>query len=216
MAGTAPNACDFDGLKLHDARQDHRSTQIEVWSLLALARRSRPDPTADPLGVELAALRETIASLHKPAGLRHAEQQLIAARQRRTALHEELRQAIPTAQDGPNRRSGGEAEVQRLQAEIEKLDTTIGTLRGELRIRRTDFAPDFAAAIAPHRRAAAAAILDAISTIEHAAAVLVEADHAAAREGIELPAAMPPMASMAIADLRRVMPTFARLAGRQR
>ena len=99
--------------------------------IAAVAGRPAPAEPTDPLDAGLDNTRETIAALRRPAQLQAAEARMVALRERRAALREQLLVAIRAAQE--NNRTGGEQdEVREISAEIEKADSAIAAAREDL------------------------------------------------------------------------------------
>jgi hypothetical protein len=140
----------------------------------------------------LDALRNFLAGIPRDPALQLAERNLTALRDERVALVE--RQA-PTRSDLVGRSGstgpGDFAVARQLDDEVEALDKRIYAAKTACRDARAAGAPNLIAAVAPHRAAAAAKVIEAAALLRDADAVMFAIDREAAMRGIEeLPAAI--------------------------
>jgi hypothetical protein len=145
------------------------------------------DAHVDPLD----ALREFLAGIPRGPALQLAERNLAALRDERVALVERQR---PTRKDLINRSGstgpGDFAVARQLDDEVEALDKRIYAAKNACREARAAGAPALIAAVAPHRAAAAAKVLQAAELLRDAGAVMHAIDREAAMRVVELPCAI--------------------------
>jgi hypothetical protein len=150
-----------------------------------LNRKTTPIVTDASPADPLAELREFLASLQKGAVLQLAERTLCQARSQRVEIVERERRLIAAVTEGNYTRAQAR-EAQGIERELADIDARIGTAKNALRQARGDWSPKLHAALAPHRAAAARAVIEAVTLLNGAAAIFRVADDFALRNGIEL------------------------------
>lgn len=107
----------------------------------------------------LAALRQTLAGLPKPAELVDAERELRRLREEREKTHAEFAKVL-SAPGEPDLK-----KLAKLQGEIATHDAAINAARRRLAEQRVAFQPFFNSILAQHRRAAARQVLATVGSL---------------------------------------------------
>ncbi len=157
-------------------------------NIFARRRMAQDIDGAEPTLLET--VKTALNLVEKPAALRLAEGTLSTLRVQRAEVAERRRKTIASYRE-PN--GADIADVHAVEAELTALDQRIGKARAKLREARTDWSPDFGAAVLAHRSAAARRIAAGLQLIAEGQAVLATIDDWAQRNGIEPPGPGIPM-----------------------
>jgi hypothetical protein len=157
----------------------------------------RSESTTAPLAAELADLGKTIATLRKPASLQLAERELKRLREVRAEISRRYRANLDEIVDRASI-SRLPPSVEAIRLELEEADAAIRKASIALNTARAEFGPAIEKRLAPHRAAAARAVLEAIGILDGARALLEAADSCARRNGIEARSFLPDTEHLAI------------------
>lgn len=135
----------------------------------------------DPIADIRAALGAALAT---SSSIASAEEDVSAVRIELVAANRAMTKLIHQHREDPRKVS--EATIRVQQHAVEKIEARLGTAVAAMTAARENYAPKFAKAIAPLRKEAGEAILEAVGGIERAAMILAELEKFAVRHGLPI------------------------------